>query len=311
MRYHQPVMVQEVVALLVTRPEGIYVDGTLGDGGHAEAILQHLTPEGRLIGIDWDAQALKVACERLFPYQKQFRALRGNFQEIPQLLSSVGVDEVNGVLLDLGVSLRQLQEAERGFSFQRDGPLDMRMDQERERSAFQVVNEYSERELVRIFRQYGEERRASRIARAIVRARRRGIIQTTGQLVKIIRSVIPGVYAHKTLARIFQAIRIEVNEELDNLKAALDGILDVLTPGGRVAVISYHSLEDRIVKQWMKRHSGLCLCPPELPECQCGRVGRLKMVTRKAVVPSPGEKETNPNSRSAKLRVAEKVLSPE
>ncbi len=301
--YHIPVLRKEVVEGLITSPGGTYVDATLGGGGHAEALLERLAPEGRVIGIDQDPEALAAATERLRRFGSRFHALRGNFADMADLLRAEGVDQVHGILLDLGVSSHQIDTAGRGFSFQQEGPLDMRMDPEQPLTAADLIASATEKELVSILRRYGEERRASRIARAIVQHRP---IHTTAELAEVVRSVVPPSARQKTLARVFQALRIAVNRELEALERALEGALELLVPGGRMAVISYHSLEDRRVKRFfrygniegvpVKDYYGHLLTP-------------WKVITRKALQPSEEEIRHNPRARSARLRIAEKIIT--
>ena len=284
----------------------LIVDATLGDGGYALAILQAMPPTGRVIGIDRDREAIERAERRLASFGSRFKALRGNFRDLEKLLHSVGVDKVDGVVADLGLSTLQISDPARGFTFSQSGPLLMIMGDDADRTAEDVVNEYDESELARIIRTYGEERAAGRIARAIAARRREKRITTTDDLADIVRSVVGGRYAIKSLARVFQAIRIHINAELENLSAFLPQALEVLKPGGRMAVVSYHSLEDRMVKQFMQVEQNPCICPPELPMCVCGRKPRLMMIG-KIIRPTPEEVNLNPSSRSAKLRIAEKV----
>jgi len=305
--FHRPVLVNKVIELLITDKSGIYVDCTLGGGGHCRAILESLSPEGKVIAMDIDQEAIQYSSRLLKEYRGRITIRRENFRHIGELLHQEGISKVQGIFLDLGVSSHQLETPSRGFSYKSEGPLDMRMDREQEKRAFQVVNFYEEEKLKWIFQHYGEERFSGRIARAIVKEREKGPIDSTQKLVQIILPLIPGPGANKTLSRIFQAIRIEVNRELENLRACLEASMDVLDKGGRIAVIAYHSLEDRIVKSFFKDRSGRCVCPPGLPKCVCRREGDLKILTKKPVTPDEDERRTNPRSRSAKLRVAEKL----
>ncbi|MEQ2130342.1 16S rRNA (cytosine(1402)-N(4))-methyltransferase RsmH [Caldanaerobacter subterraneus KAk] len=304
---HKSVLLKETIEHLNINPEGIYVDGTLGGGGHSEEILKRLTT-GKLIAIDRDEEAILAAKERLKDY-KNVIYIKDNFKNIKEILRNLGIEKVDGILLDLGVSSYQLEEVERGFSYMKDAPLDMRMDKTSPFSAYDVVNRYSEKELERVIREYGEEKWASRIAKFIVEERKKGDIKTTSQLVEIIKKAIPasarrmGPHPAK---RTFQAIRIEVNEELKDLDRALEDMVEVLRGKGRIAVITFHSLEDRIVKNTFKKLENPCTCPPGLP-CTCGKQPVIKIITKKPILPSKEEVEENPRSRSAKLRVAEKL----
>lgn len=304
---HKSVLLKETIEHLNINPEGIYVDGTLGGGGHSEEILKRLTT-GKLIAIDRDEEAILAAKERLKDY-KNVIYIKDNFKNIKEILRNLGIEKVDGILLDLGVSSYQLEEVERGFSYMKDAPLDMRMDKTSPFSAYDVVNRYSEKELERVIREYGEEKWASRIAKFIVEERKKGDIKTTSQLVEIIKKAIPasarrmGPHPAK---RTFQAIRIEVNEELKDLDRALEDMVEVLRGKGRIAVITFHSLEDRIVKNTFKKLENPCTCPPGMP-CTCGKQPVIKIITKKPILPSKEEVEENPRSRSAKLRVAEKL----
>lgn len=306
--YHTPVLLNEVVTQLAPRSGGIYVDGTLGGGGHAAAVLEASAPGGRLIGLDWDAEAISAARERLKTYGARAVIVPACFAELEEVLMRVGATSVDGVLFDLGVSSRQFDEPSRGFSFQQDGPLDMRMSQSLEASARDVLKTASVDELIRIFTEYGEERRAKAIARAIDRQRQVQPIETTFQLVRLVERVLgPKRSSTHPATRVFQALRIQVNRELENLERGLEAAVRVLKSGGRLAVISFHSLEDRIVKQFFGRLSITCVCPPRLPQCVCGRQPAVKVLTRKPITASDAETAANPRARSAKLRVAEKI----
>lgn len=305
--FHIPVLKDEVVNFLMTNPMGVYVDCTVGGGGHAQAILDSLAPSGKLIGLDVDQTAIDLATERLKPYGERVKLLKANFVDLDKCLQVKGIEHVDGVLFDLGVSSMQVNTPERGFSYLQNGPLNMRMDLSGEKSAWEVVNLYPEVELVRIFQEYGEERFSTTIARAVIRARGFKPIETTKQLVEIIKGVVPKRSSQKTLARIFQAIRIEVNHELDNLWVGLDKAIKSLKPGGRIGVITYHSLEDRIVKNIFFQKAKGCACPPGLPWCVCGREKELKLITRRPIRPSLQEVAVNKRARSAKLRVAERT----
>lgn len=301
---HVPVLLKEVVQLLVTRKSGTYLDCTLGLGGHAQAILEVLGPEGKLIGIDRDKQAVEFTRERLKGFQKAvFYQL--NFSQLDQLVELTGIEKFTGILFDLGLGKWQIDQAERGFSYLSDGPLDMRMDQSQRLSAYEVVNSYSQEGLARIFKEYGEEKLGKKIAKMIKQAKKK--IETTGQLRQIIEETLCSGQKIKTLSRIFQAIRMEVNQELDELKAGLDLALQAAEVKGRVGIISYHSLEDRLVKQTFRELGRRCVCPPGSPVCVCGAKAKGKILTPQPVRPTAEEMEANPGSRSAKLRVIEKL----
>lgn len=306
---HISVLLQECIDNLNIRPDGTYVDGTLGMGGHSEEIAKRLT-SGKLIGIDRDEMALRRAGERLKPYGGCVRLVHGNFRDTAKILDELGIASVDGMLFDLGVSSPQLDECERGFSYMHDAPLDMRMDETDHLNAWFIVNRWPEEKLRRILYDYGEERYAPRIAAAIVRAREQQELRTTLQLVEVIRSAMPAAALREKqhpAKRSFQAIRIAVNDELEAVREMMDTAPDKLRPGGRIAVISFHSLEDRIVKTGIAARENGCTCPREFPVCTCGFVQTLKSVTRKPILPSPEELERNPRSRSAKLRVAERI----
>lgn len=306
---HVSVLLPECIDSLSIRPEGIYVDGTLGMGGHSEEIARRLTT-GKLIGIDRDETAIRRAGERLRPYGDRVQLVHGNFRDTAEILDDLGIDAVDGMLFDLGVSSPQLDESERGFSYMHDAPLDMRMDETDNLNAWFIVNRWPEEKLRRILYDYGEERYAPRIAAAIVREREQREIRTTLQLVEVIRSAMPAAALREKqhpAKRTFQAIRIAVNDELEAVRAMMDTAPDKLRPGGRIAVISFHSLEDRIVKTGIAARENGCTCPREFPVCTCGFVQTLRSVTRKPILPAPEELESNPRSRSAKLRVAERI----
>lgn len=304
---HTSVLLNESIELLNIKDGGIYVDGTLGGGGHSEAILKKANCH--LIGIDRDDDALKAAGERLKPYGDRVTFVKSNFKDIVKVLDDLGIQKIDGCILDLGVSSYQLDTVERGFSYQHSAPLDMRMDQSQYTSAFNVVNEYSVKELTRIIRDYGEEKWASRIAQYIVSEREKGSINTTGELVEIIKKAIP-TSARRTgphpAKRTFQAIRIEVNNELGILENTVKSVNERLNIGGRMCVITFHSLEDRIIKHTMLNLQNPCTCPPRIPVCICGNKPSAKVIT-KAVLPSEQELEINPRSKSAKLRAMEKI----
>lgn len=306
---HKPVLLEECLAALDIKPEGVYLDGTLGRAGHSLEILRRLKG-GRLIGIDRDMTAIEAARERLAEFGDRVTLVHGNFSDLGEILSSLHVDKVDGMLFDLGVSSPQLDEAQRGFSYMHDAPLDMRMDTSAALDARQVVNTWSGDELRRILYEYGEERYAPQIARAIVRKREERPIETTGELVEIIRSAMPASALREKqhpAKRSFQAIRIAVNGELEALPPMLRSAAEGLKPGGRLAVITFHSLEDRIVKQTMRELATGCICPPEFPVCVCGRKPKMELITRKPIVSGAEELEENPRARSAKLRVAERT----
>lgn len=306
---HVPVLLQETVDLLRPRPGGVYLDGTVGAGGHTEEILKRTSPDGMVIGLDQDEEAIERCGKRLATYGNRVMLRQANYREAMSVLADLGRDRVDGALLDLGVSWFHLKMPERGFSFMLDGPLDMRMDRRIPQSAADLVNSLPRRELARIIGEYGEERKAGAIARAIEKARARGPITRTAQLAHIITSVFPPRPPRRlhpaTLT--FQALRIAVNDEIGALSEGLERIIDMLNPGGRVAVISFHSLEDRVVKQTFVRMAKGCVCPPKLPVCACGHRPVVKVITRQPVAPSGEETEQNPAARSAKLRAAEKL----
>ncbi|MBS6749808.1 MAG: 16S rRNA (cytosine(1402)-N(4))-methyltransferase RsmH [Firmicutes bacterium] len=306
---HIPVLLEECIKYLNIKPDGIYVDGTLGMGGHSEAILQRLTT-GRLISIDRDTYAIERATERLAPYADRLTIVHGNFRDLPEILDEQGVDLVDGMLFDLGVSSPQLDEGGRGFSYMVDAPLDMRMDKSDNIDAWFIMNRWPEDKICRILRDYGEERHAARIARAIAKRRQEQEIKTTLELVDIIKSAMPAAALREKqhpAKRSFQAIRIAVNDELGAVASLMETAPDRLKVGGRIAVISFHSLEDRIVKSAIQSRENGCTCPREAPVCTCGFVQTLKSVTRKPITAVGEELELNPRSRSAKLRVAERV----
>lgn len=307
---HTSVLFDECMDGLEIKPDGIYVDGTLGGGGHSSGICSRLSQDGTLIGIDRDREALKAAEERLRKFDCRKIFVQSNYSDIKDVLKELEIDKIDGALLDLGVSSYQLDNPERGFSYMQDAPLDMRMSQDDEFTAYDVVNNYSESDLKGIIQKYGEERWASRIAEFVVKARNEHPLETTGQLVDAIKAAIPkaarrdGPHPAK---RTFQAIRIEVNDELGQLERAVDEFIDVLNPGGRLAIITFHSLEDRIVKDIYNKHVNPCTCPKEFPVCVCGKKPDITKKSTKPVLPTDEEVENNPRSRSAKLRVAEKI----
>ena len=307
---HVSVLLKETVEQLNIRPDGIYVDGTLGGGGHAYEVLRRLSPKGRLIGIDQDADAIKAAGERLLEFGSRVTIVRSNCSNMRLELQKLGIDRVDGILLDLGVSSFQLDSAERGFTYREDAPLDMRMDRRQAKTARDIVNEYSEQELFRVIRDYGEDKFAKNIAKHIAAARAIKPIETTGELVEIIRRAIPakvrmngGHPAKKT----FQAIRIELNGELEVLKNSLDDMIDLLKPGGRICVITFHSLEDRMVKTIFKTNENPCTCPSHFPVCVCGNKPKGRLAVKKPIVPGEEELTKNKRSKSSKLRVFERI----
>ena len=307
---HVPIMLAEVLALLRPERGGLFVDGTLGGGGHAMAVLEKLPEDGRLVGIDRDGDAIAAAKERLLQFDQKFTALRGNFFNMKELLAEIGIDSADGILLDLGVSSYQLDAVSRGFSYKEDAPLDMRMDASAGFLAYDLVNTYPGQELYRVIRDYGEERYASRIANAIVRERQKKPIQSTLELSGLICSAMPASArreAQHPAKRTFQAIRIEVNGELEGLNGALMVAHDLLASGGVLAVITFHSLEDRIVKQTFKKLENPCTCDPHAPICNCGKKPTVRILTKKPLTGSEDEVESNPRARSAKLRAIEKL----
>lgn len=310
--HHKSVLLEEVIENLNIKPDGIYVDGTLGGGGHSLEVAKRLTKGGRLIGIDQDADAIEAAKEHLRGYEDRVTIVRNNYCNMKQELQRLGIDHVDGILLDLGVSSFQLDTPERGFTYmEEDAPLDMRMDQRNDLTARDIVNEYSERELYRIIKDFGEDRFAKNIAKHIVAAREQKNIETTGELTKIIRASIPkkvqatGGHPAK---RTFQAIRIELNRELEVLQDTLDEMIDLLNEDGRICIITFHSLEDRIVKTIFKKNENPCTCPSDFPVCVCGKKSKGKVITRKPILPGEEELEYNSRSKSAKLRVFEKGI---
>ena len=306
---HNPVLLGECIEGLAIRPDGIYVDGTLGRAGHSREIARRLTT-GRLVCIDRDEAALAAAEERLAPWRERVTLVHGNFGDLEQLLDGLGLSQVDGMLFDLGVSSPQLDDAQRGFSYMADAPLDMRMDRSEGLTAYTVVNEWPQEELRRILYQYGEERCAGAIAGAIVRARERAPVETTLQLVEIIKSAMPAQALREKqhpAKRSFQAIRIAVNDELTAVERMLQGAVPRLSPGGRLCVISFHSLEDRIVKNALAAFAKGCTCPPDFPVCVCGKKPQIRLVNRKPIVAGPDELADNPRARSAKLRIGEKL----
>ncbi len=301
---HEPIMLHECIDYLNIKPNGIYVDGTIGGAGHSSEIVKHLNNDGLLIGIDRDQDALKASKERLKGYLN-VKYVWGRHEDIKQHVESLGISKIDGVLLDLGVSSYQIDEAERGFSYTKNASLDMRMNKEQELTAKDIVNSYSEEELTRVFKDYGEEKFAKRIASKIVNERKKQLIETTYELADIIRSSIPGDPVD-SFKRVFQAIRIEVNGELRELEKAIRDSVELLNDGGRICIITFHSLEDRIVKNTFIDLEGRCTCPKDFPKCVCGYKSYGKIITKKPLVACEEEQERNPRSKSAKLRVFEK-----
>ena len=309
---HKSVLLEETIDGLNIKPDGIYVDGTLGGAGHASEVCRRLSAKGRFIGIDQDQDAIVAASERLAAYEDRVTIIRSNYCYMANELHSLGIQKVNGIVLDLGVSSYQLDNEERGFTYRTDAPLDMRMDQRQSRTAADIVNGYEERELYRIIRDYGEDKFAKNIAKHIVAARQQSPIRTTGELTEIIRQSIPmkmQVTGGHPAKRTFQAIRIELNRELDVLRESLDGMIDLLDDGGRICIITFHSLEDRIVKTIFRKNENPCTCPSDFPVCVCGKKSKGKVITRKPILPTTAEQEENPRSKSAKLRIFERRFS--
>ena len=308
---HKSVLLGESIEALKIRPDGIYVDGTLGGGGHSYEICRRLSDRGKLIGIDQDAAAIEAAGERLGEFKDKTIIIRANYCDMKKELDNRNITPVDGIILDLGVSSYQLDTADRGFTYREDAPLDMRMDQRQTMTAKDIVNEYSEDELYRVIHDYGEERFARNIARHIVTARQNKIIETTGELIDVIKAAIPmkaRVTGGHPAKRTFQAIRIELNRELEVLEDSLAEMIDLLNDGGRICVITFHSLEDRVVKNIFRQQESPCICPKNFPVCVCGRKSKGIVITRKPILPSEGELEENKRSKSAKLRVFERRL---
>ena len=309
---HVSVLLQETIDGLNVKPDGIYVDGTTGGGGHSYEICKRLGENGRLIGIDQDAEALAAAEKRLEPFAGIVTLVKSNYAQMKEVLKQLGIEKVDGIVLDLGVSSYQLDNAERGFSYREDGPLDMRMDREQTLTARDIVNDYPESELYRIIKEYGEERFAKSIARNICKRRQDKPLETTFELVDIIRNSMPAKARNgksHPAKRTFQAIRIECNQELEVLRQALDEMVNLLKDGGRISIITFHSLEDRMVKTSFRRQENPCTCPPDFPVCVCGNKAKGKVITRKPILPSEEECEQNTRSKSAKLRVFERIES--
>lgn len=308
---HKSVLLRETIEYLNIRPDGVYVDGTLGGGGHAYEVCKRLSKRGRFIGIDQDEDAIKAATRRLSEFEDKIQIIRSNYCDMQEVLADIGVARADGIVLDLGVSSYQLDDPTRGFTYRaEDAPLDMRMDKRQDFTAKEIVNTYSEQELYRIIRDYGEDKFAKNIAKHIVLARQVKEIETTGELTEIIRAAIPAkirMNGGHPSKRTFQAIRIELNRELELLQESLEGMIHLLNPGGRICIITFHSLEDRIVKNIYKKSENPCTCPSDFPVCVCGRKPLGRVVTRRPIVPSEEEIDYNPRSKSAKLRVFERI----
>ena len=306
---HASVLLDETIRELKIKPDGIYVDGTLGGGGHAFHVLNRLSEKGRYIGIDQDEDAIMASTKRLAPFQDKVTIVRDNYVNMPKVLKDLGISRVDGILLDLGVSSFQLDEKDRGFTYREDVPLDMRMDQRQTFSARDIVNGYSEQELFHIIRDYGEDKFAKNIAKHIAAEREKAPIETTGQLIEVIKHAIPmkvrAVGGHPA-KRTFQAIRIECNRELEVLKTSLDQMIELLNPEGRLCIITFHSLEDRIVKRAFRKNENPCTCPPNFPICTCGNESKGKVITRKPIIPTEEELMRNKRAKSSKLRVFER-----
>ena len=305
---HKSVLLNETIDGLNIKPDGIYVDGTLGGGGHAYEVCRRLGEKGSIIGIDQDAAAIEAASARLKDFGEKVTIVRSNYCDMKSKLHELGIDKVDGIVLDLGVSSYQLDTAERGFSYREDAPLDMRMDTRQKMTARDIVNDYTEADLYRVIRDYGEDKFAKNIAKHIVQARAVKPVETTAELSEIIRASIPMKFQKKSghpAKRTFQAIRIELNRELDVLRDSLDDMIDLLNPGGRLCIITFHSLEDRIVKSAFRKNENPCTCPPDFPVCVCGKKSKGSIITKKPVLPSEEELEYNSRSKSAKLRIFE------
>lgn len=305
---HKSVLLNETIDGLNIKPDGIYVDGTLGGGGHAYEVCRRLGEKGSIIGIDQDAAAIEAAGARLKDFGEKVTIVRSNYCDMKSKLHELGIDKVDGIVLDLGVSSYQLDTAERGFSYREDAPLDMRMDTRQKMTARDIVNDYTEADLYRVIRDYGEDKFAKNIAKHIVQAREVKPVETTAELADIIRASIPMKFQKKSghpAKRTFQAIRIELNRELDVLRDSLDDMIDLLNPGGRLCIITFHSLEDRIVKSAFRKNENPCTCPPDFPVCVCGKKSKGSIITKKPILPSEEELEWNSRSKSAKLRIFE------
>ena len=305
---HKSVLLNETIDGLNIKPDGIYVDGTLGGGGHAYEVCRRLGEKGSIVGIDQDAAAIEAASARLKDFGEKVTIVRSNYCDMKSKLHELGIDKVDGIVLDLGVSSYQLDTAERGFSYREDAPLDMRMDTRQKMTARDIVNDYTEADLYRVIRDYGEDKFAKNIAKHIVQARAEKPVETTAELSEIIRASIPMKFQKKSghpAKRTFQAIRIELNRELDVLRDSLDDMIDLLNPGGRLCIITFHSLEDRIVKSAFRKNENPCTCPPDFPVCVCGKKSKGSIITKKPILPSEEELEYNSRSKSAKLRIFE------
>ena len=305
---HKSVLLNETIDGLNIKPDGIYVDGTLGGGGHAYEVCRRLGEKGSIVGIDQDAAAIEAASARLKDFGEKVTIVRSNYCDMKSKLHELGIDKVDGIVLDLGVSSYQLDTAERGFSYREDAPLDMRMDTRQKMTARDIVNDYTEADLYRVIRDYGEDKFAKNIAKHIVQARAMKPVETTAELSEIIRASIPMKFQNKSghpAKRTFQAIRIELNRELDVLRDSLDDMIDLLNPGGRLCIITFHSLEDRIVKSAFRKNENPCTCPPDFPVCVCGKKSKGSIITKKPILPSEEELEYNSRSKSAKLRIFE------
>ena len=305
---HKSVLLNETIDGLNIKPDGIYVDGTLGGGGHAYEVCRRLGEKGSIVGIDQDAAAIEAASARLKDFGEKVTIVRSNYCDMKSKLHELGIDKVDGIVLDLGVSSYQLDTAERGFSYREDAPLDMRMDTRQKMTARDIVNDYTEADLYRVIRDYGEDKFAKNIAKHIVQARAVQPVETTAELSEIIRASIPMKFQKKSghpAKRTFQAIRIELNRELDVLRDSLDDMIDLLNPGGRLCIITFHSLEDRIVKSAFRKNENPCTCPPDFPVCVCGKKSKGSIITKKPILPSEEELEYNSRSKSAKLRIFE------
>ena len=305
---HKSVLLNETIDGLNIKPDGIYVDGTLGGGGHAYEVCRRLGEKGSIVGIDQDAAAIEAASARLKDFGEKVTIVRSNYCDMKSKLHELGIDRVDGIVLDLGVSSYQLDTAERGFSYREDAPLDMRMDTRQKMTARDIVNDYTEADLYRVIRDYGEDKFAKNIAKHIVQARAVKPVETTAELSEIIRASIPMKFQKKSghpAKRTFQAIRIELNRELDVLRDSLDDMIDLLNPGGRLCIITFHSLEDRIVKSAFRKNENPCTCPPDFPVCVCGKKSKGSIITKKPILPSEEELEYNSRSKSAKLRIFE------
>ena len=305
---HKSVLLNETIDGLNIKPDGIYVDGTLGGGGHAYEVCRRLGEKGSIVGIDQDAAAIEAASARLKDFGEKVTIVRSNYCDMKSKLHELGIDKVDGIVLDLGVSSYQLDTAERGFSYREDAPLDMRMDTRQKMTARDIVNDYTEADLYRVIRDYGEDKFAKNIAKHIVQARAVKPVETTAELSEIIRASIPMKFQKKSghpAKRTFQAIRIELNRELDVLRDSLDDMIDLLNPGGRLCIITFHSLEDRIVKSAFRKNENPCTCPPDFPVCVCGKKSKGSIIPKKPILPSEEELEYNSRSKSAKLRIFE------